>query len=215
MNPVHKNSKIMLESSKKLFLNTNSHESKAECSQKRYLCEFDKNSCRFVQKMFFQKSLLSLFLAIGFFATLFLFIPDAQAAQIKTIQQGNVYFDYDDITQVVGISTVDQGKSIILLYVNRDSGGTDISGYTQFTATFESDNTVVISRDAAGTTAGCGATVCFYVVEFTEGVSVQRGVTAFQTGAVTNPKYTTKNITLNTQLTDYSNAIAIPMARAP
>ncbi|MCX5694713.1 MAG: hypothetical protein NT014_06320, partial [Candidatus Omnitrophica bacterium] len=54
----------------------------------------------------------------------------------------------------------------------------------------------------------------YVVVEFASGVNVQRGISAFSPGAVTNPAYTQKTITLTSDLADNYQAFAIVQARA-
>jgi DNA-binding beta-propeller fold protein YncE len=143
------------------------------------------------------------------------FLPlDASAVQVKKIQRGNVYFDLDDTSIPVAIDSVDQTKSIILLYVNADSitGSSDTSASENmlFSALFESNNSIVVER--AGATYG--ATVTYYVVEFADGVTVQRGISSFLYGSYNNPNYRIKDVTLPQSLDNFQNAFAIVQTRS-
>ncbi|MCX5708998.1 MAG: hypothetical protein NTY14_08560, partial [Candidatus Omnitrophica bacterium] len=136
--------------------------------------------------------------------------PDALAVQVKRVQTGEVYFDSDDISQNVKVSAVDQTKTFILLYPYMDVSTTNNSQNTLYTADFESNSSIVVSRD--GGTVAC--TVRYYVVEFVDGVNVQRGISSFAAGSYTNPDYTTKDITLTNSLTNYQNAFVIVQGRS-
>ncbi|MCM8789688.1 MAG: hypothetical protein NC916_01515, partial [Candidatus Omnitrophica bacterium] len=141
----------------------------------------------------------------------FLFTCDAYAVQIKRVQTGEIYFDADDITQVAEVESVDPSKTLVLLYVNADS--TTTNNYAQctlFTADFGSNTELVISRDGSS----FGVTVRYYLIEFADGVKVLRGITSFAAGSYTNPKYTTKTISLSPSLDDYTKAFPVVQVRA-
>ena len=135
----------------------------------------------------FRHSIRLLALALAAFVWVALFCaPDAQAVQVKKIQRGNVYFDVDDTSLPVAIDSVDQTKTLILLYVNADlTGATDTTASQSvlFSALFEANNSIVIDR--AG--ASYGVTVTYHVVEFADGVTVQRGSALFFTVHITTP----------------------------
>jgi hypothetical protein len=145
---------------------------------------------------------------------LLLFAPPALtpalAVQIKNVQSGEVFFDANDITQNFRVAAVNQNKTLILLYPNVDNDVNNYTGNAMFTADFESDTGVVVSRDYASVQAW----VKWYVVEFADGVTVQRGISSFAPGSYTNPDYTQKVITLPNSLTDYHNAFVIVQERA-
>lgn len=149
-------------------------------------------------------------LLIGVLSFLSLFCSDAQAVQIKRVQTGEVYFDADDISQVVTVQAVDQSKTIVLLNINSDVTTANAAQNTLFSALFGSNTDLMISRDGAS----YGVTVRYYVIEFAYGVTVQRGVSSFAPGSYTNPAYTTKDITLTSSLTDYTKAFAISQVRS-
>jgi len=62
--------------------------------------------------------------------------PDASAVQVKRVQAGDVYFDIDDMTTSVPIKTVNQSKSLILVYANTDVNASNYIYNTIFTGTF-------------------------------------------------------------------------------
>ncbi|MBI5124307.1 MAG: hypothetical protein HZA72_02695, partial [Candidatus Omnitrophica bacterium] len=108
-------------------------------------------------------------IVLGVFLASSLFAPPSFAAQIKRVQTGDVYFDTDDTAATVSFDAVSQTKTLVFLYPNADSNTAELLRNTLFTAQFESDTALVISR-AAGS-AGC--TVRYYLVEFSEGATVQ------------------------------------------
>ncbi|MFA5146887.1 MAG: hypothetical protein WC515_05925, partial [Candidatus Omnitrophota bacterium] len=118
--------------------------------------------------------------------------PPASAAQIKRVQTGDVYFDIDDTSAIVSFDAVDQTKTLVFLYPDADYTTVHLLRNTLFTSQFESDSSLVISR-AAGS---AGATVRYYLIEFSEGVTVQRGLSSFLAGVITNDKYRIKDIAL-------------------
>jgi hypothetical protein len=164
--------------------------------------------------MWRKNKLIKLFLnpacVISVAAFVFLSVSDAQAVQIKRVQTGEVYFDADDISQVVTIQAVDQSKTIVLLNINSDVTTSNATQNTLFSALFGSNTDLMISRDGAS----YGVTVRYYVIEFAYGVTVQRGVSSFAPGSYTNPAYTTKDITLTSSLNDYTRAFAISQVRS-
>ena len=131
----------------------------------------------------------------------------AEAVQIKRIQTGSIYFDLDDITQTVEIQQVDQTKTVVMLYQESDATATNTSGSTSMTQAvlfryqFESDTSLIISRDGANTTILYGSYVKYYIMEFEDGVFVQRGISSFIAGSASNPLYTTKYVGLPTAVT--------------
>ena len=149
-----------------------------------------------------------------FAAGLSLFIPPVEAVQIARVQTGSVYFDADDISIPVGIQTVDQTKTLVILYTNADVTANTNDQSILFSAQFEADNSIVISRDGAN----YSVTVTYYIIEFADGVNVQRGISSFLPGVYTNTNYRIKDIDINT-ITGYvspsqPNAFAIVQVRA-
>ncbi|MCX5693109.1 MAG: hypothetical protein NTX47_05445, partial [Candidatus Omnitrophica bacterium] len=140
----------------------------------------------------------------------FLLTADAHAVQVKRVQTGEVYFDTDDIAQVSEILSVDQSKALVLLYVSSDVTALNATQNVLFSAQFSSNTELVISRDGAT----YGATVRYYVVEFTSGAKVSRGISSFASGSYTNAKYTTKDVSLAPSLDDYTKAVAVVQARS-
>jgi len=157
---------------------------------------------------------IKIILSLAFITTLalgmFLFSSDAEAVQIKQVQTGEVYFDADDISMPVTIAKVSQTKSIVLLYINSDTTGTAASQNILYTAQFGSDTDLIISRDGAT----YGGIVRFYVIEFVDGVTVQRGLSSFAAGNPSQSKYTSKDIELTTALGDYTHAVPIIQVRS-
>ncbi len=135
-------------------------------------------------------------LGIGLVAGLGLtFVTDAGAVQIKTVQTGTATFDLDDTVAIVtlGTAVTDQAKTMVLLYprnANSTGNGNRDQNYL-FTATFESNSTILLERAGANGTAGAWARLTWYVVEFTDGINVQRGISSF-----TDTSPVTKTITL-------------------
>ncbi len=116
--------------------------------------------------------------------------PLAEAVQIKRIQSGIANFDTDDVVQAINLTyPVDQSKSIILLSTEADSISQQRDQNWFFVAQFEDNNTIDIER-GGGTS---GASVSWQVIEFVDGVSVQRGISSLQP-------------------TDLNKTITIPMA---
>ncbi|MDD5130327.1 MAG: hypothetical protein PHS66_04695, partial [Candidatus Omnitrophica bacterium] len=157
----------------------------------------------------FIKNFRKIHLVLALVSILFL-VSQAQAAQVKRSQIGSVYFDTDDISQVVDIQSVNQSKTMVLLYPSPAANTSNYVGNVLFTAVFESDSKLIISRDYANVASN----VTYVVVEFASGVNVQRGISAFSPGAVTNPAYTQKTITLTSDMADDYQAFAIVQARA-
>ena len=129
------------------------------------------------------------------------------SVQIKNVQTGEVYFDNDDISYSSTITAVDQTKSIILLY-NAMDADVNATQNVSFTANFEANNSVIIQRDGA-TQAG---TVRYYVIEFADGVYVQRGMSSFAPGAPSNSDYITKQVSL-TNAAEPANSFVLIQSR--
>ncbi|MFA6384701.1 MAG: hypothetical protein WCY10_04955, partial [Candidatus Omnitrophota bacterium] len=147
------------------------------------------------------------FLVLGFLSGIFFSPPDASAVQIKRMQQGDSYFDTDDMTVSVPIKDVVQSKAFILLYVNTDTVSGTLCN-SLFSATFEADNSLIISRDYY---VGA-ASVRYYIVEFEDGVFIQRGSSSLPYGPEANPACTTKNVSLPVSV-DVSKSVAIVNTR--
>jgi hypothetical protein len=140
----------------------------------------------------------------------FFFASAAQAVQVKRVQSGEVYFDIDDIAQVVKLKVdVDPTKAFVLLYSNVDYPGATAVQNTLISADFGSPSELIIARDAAS----YSVTVRYYVVEFTDGVNVLRGISSFASGSYSNPQYTTKTISLPSTLNSANDAFPIVQAR--
>ncbi len=121
-------------------------------------------------------------------------VPDASAVQIKRVQTGDVYFDADDMSATIPCQQVDQTKTLILLYVEMESGVSANTGNMLFTSMFETDSSFVVNRDYA-TTGAC--TLRWYLVEFEDGVYIQRGISSFIYGTTyNNSAYRIKEVTL-------------------
>jgi hypothetical protein len=144
----------------------------------------------------------------SFLAGLLFAPPDAHAVQIKRVQSGDVYFDVDDMTTSVPIKAVTQNKSIILLYSNVDTNTSNFIYNSIFTGTFESDTSLIISRDYGNASAN----VRFYVLEFEDGVFVQRGASSLAYGPTSNPSCIIKDVTLPTSV-DATKSIALVNTR--
>ena len=135
-------------------------------------------------------------MVFGLFLSLFFALPEASAVQIKKVQTGDVYFDTDDISQTVPIQAVDQTKTLILVYPNVDYNTSNYIYNSLFTVQFEADNSIVLNRDGANT----GAYVRYYIIEFTDGVFVQRGISSFIYGNYNNTAYRIKEVILPTSI---------------
>ncbi|MCX5694714.1 MAG: hypothetical protein NT014_06325 [Candidatus Omnitrophica bacterium] len=72
----------------------------------------------------FIKKFRKLPLALSLVVMLFL-VNNAQAAQVKRSQMGSVYFGSDDISQVIDIQSVNQSKTMVLLYPSPASNTTN------------------------------------------------------------------------------------------
>ncbi|TBR20045.1 hypothetical protein EPO66_00330, partial [bacterium] len=146
-------------------------------------------------------------ISFGFlFSLLFLlFMPHAQAVQIKSIQRGVVNFDTWDISQSVNITPVDMSKTIVLLQ-NTPGNSTNDQNFF-YTTQFESSSTIQINR-AGAATSNASAAVAWQVIEFTDGVRVQRGISSIGQGI------TQKKIILASD-TDFTKAIPIIQTQAP
>src|SRR3989338_5593890 len=140
--------------------------------------------------------------------TLVLLTADAHAVQIKRIQRGLVNFDTDDVVQTATLTyAVDQSKSIILLTNTFDISGNTREQNTFFTGQFESNETIAIDRAGGNSPAG----VLWEVIEFEDGVRVQRGISSMQSTGSANK---IKNITLPTTPIDTTKAVPIIQTRA-
>ena len=162
---------------------------------------------------FFNKTVFISLLFLGLFCW---FLPRGECyqnsngkVQIKGVQSGEVRFDYNDISQTVELTAVDDTKSIVLLYPYTDQTATNNSQNSLFVADFESHTSLVISRD--GGSVAC--TVRYYVIEFLQGVSVQRGISSFAPGSYTNPDYISKSITLGTSV-DSARAMVLVQTKS-
>ncbi len=115
------------------------------------------------------------FLLIGLLVLFMLgaLTPDAEAVQVKRVQRGIANFDTDDVAALASLTySVDQTKSIILLNVSGDSVSNNDQNWF-YTADF-ADNTS-ISIDRAG--GNSPSSVVWQVIEFADGVTIQRGIT--------------------------------------
>ncbi|MFA6216169.1 MAG: hypothetical protein WDL87_00745 [Candidatus Omnitrophota bacterium] len=151
-----------------------------------------------------------LFLLAAVCAGIFFSPPDASAVQVKRVQFGDAYFDLDDMTCSVPIDAVNQSKSIILVFPNTDVDVTPVNDLENslFTGTFESDTGLIISRDFGSVSSNAR----YYVIEFEDGVFVQRGTSSLVVGPISNPSCTTKNVTLPTSV-DSTKSIALVNVR--
>ena len=122
-----------------------------------------------------------------------LWSPTAEAVQIKRVQRGVANFDLDDVVQAIPLAySVNQAKSVILLtQTGRSNVDRDQNYY--FTAQFEDNDTIALDR-AGGTTS---ASVLWQVIEFEDGVSVQRGISSMP---ATGATYLVKSISIPTSL---------------
>ncbi|MEI6631301.1 MAG: TRAM domain-containing protein [bacterium] len=127
------------------------------------------------------------------FAGVFLLASTVQAVQIKRIQKGDIYLDVDDMSATASILPVDQSKTLILIYPNTGVNNIDLIYNNLYTVLFESDSSIVISRDFA---TSVDVTITYYVIEFTDGVNVQRGISSFIYGVYQNPDYRIKDVAL-------------------
>ncbi|MCM8812302.1 MAG: hypothetical protein NC924_00005, partial [Candidatus Omnitrophica bacterium] len=125
-----------------------------------------------------------------------LWCPPAQAVQLKRVQTGDVYFDIDDATVSVPINQLDQTKSLIFVYPNVDTNTSNFIHNSLFSGIFESDTSLIISRDYGNASAN----VRFYILEFEDGVFVQRGFSSMVYGPTTNTSCTTKDVVLPTSV---------------
>ncbi|MFA5157430.1 MAG: hypothetical protein WC532_08645, partial [Candidatus Omnitrophota bacterium] len=145
------------------------------------------------RKRFLRRFLPALFLCA---AGLFFFTSSAEAVQIKKIQKGDIFLDADDMSATAAIQKVNQNNTMILIFPNADVNTTNRLFNVLFTALFESDTTLVVSRDYASV----AVTVTYYVIEFADGVNVQRGISSFIYGAYANPAYRIKDVILPTSV---------------
>ena len=135
-----------------------------------------------------KKRKVDYYLGKGFKARLFFgavllaliaFVPDAWAVQIKNVQRGKANFDNWDVSVSVNITAVDMSKTIILLY---PTGGNQTNDqHYFFTAQFESNSMFQINRAGAAGSSGTSAAsagVIWEVIEFVDGVNVQRGISS-------------------------------------
>jgi len=126
------------------------------------------------------------------------FVSSVQAVQIKRVQNGKTNFDYDDMALSVPLTySVNQDKSLLLITASVDSNTND--QYCFFTAQFESDTSIQFNR--AG--ASAPATIFWQVIEFSDGVNIQRGISSIPPGNGTSPY--AKDITINS-LTTYDQS---------
>ncbi|MCQ9204771.1 MAG: hypothetical protein NG737_00435, partial [Omnitrophica bacterium] len=96
------------------------------------------------------------------------FLPKAQAVQVKKVQSGIVEFSAEDIARIVSIREVDTSKTIILISVETASTH-DYGSF--FVPDFYDSKTIYVSRSKKEKPAKIGWTI----IEFDEGVFVQRG----------------------------------------
>ncbi|HBG64843.1 MAG TPA: hypothetical protein DDX16_11540, partial [Candidatus Omnitrophica bacterium] len=137
---------------------------------------------------------LTLGMAGAFFAS------SSYAVQIKRVQSGAANYDTDDVVYSAALQyPVNQSKSVILLYPTGDTTNTRDQNWF-FTGQFEDDSTIAIDR-GGGTSP---ASVLWQVIEFEDGVRVQRGITSMTSTTKT------KNITLPVTL-DGSGEKAVPI----
>ena len=123
-------------------------------------------------------------------------IGNAEAVQIKKVYRGTVNFDTTDIVQSVDLgAAVDTTKSLILITNTAATNTADQNDF--YTTQFEDPSTITINRN--GTVYGG---VSWEVIEFNDGVNVQRGISSMQAGVLT------KTIDLPTSITS-SKAIPI------
>ncbi|MDD5255229.1 MAG: hypothetical protein PHR11_04155, partial [Candidatus Omnitrophica bacterium] len=155
--------------------------------------------------------IISLLATLFVLAGLFLFVRQepAQAVQVKKVQTGEIYVDANDISATVTIEPVDQTKTLIFLFVDPDYNTANYIRNQLFTAQFESDNSLVIDRAAASV----GAYVRYYLVEFVDGVKVQRGISSFVPGVYNNPSYRIKDVSIPVPV-DYNNSFATVLLRS-
>ncbi|MBI3322570.1 MAG: hypothetical protein HYZ94_02700 [Candidatus Omnitrophica bacterium] len=104
-------------------------------------------------------------------------LPEAAAAQIKRVQKGMVSFDANDLNKVATLTyAVDQTKSLVLIAVKEafvtTTGDRDQNHF--ITAQFEDNSTLSFDK-GNGTQA---TDVFWHVVEFEDGVKVQRGISS-------------------------------------
>ncbi|MFH0985985.1 MAG: hypothetical protein V1882_10730, partial [Candidatus Omnitrophota bacterium] len=123
-------------------------------------------------------------LGLGIVLAFLAAIPDAEAVQIKRVIQGSEAFLADDVSNSVTLGLgvgdyVDTSKAFI--YITSSVAGTTADQNMFFYAYFEDGQNINITR-ATGTVV---ATVTWYVVEFVDGVSVQRGLTSLAKGDLT------------------------------
>jgi len=118
----------------------------------------------------------------------------AHAAQIKRVMRGVVSFDLDDVVQSAALPyDVVLSKSIALVRPMGDTTNARDQNWF-FTAQFEDTNTLAVDR-GGGTSP---ASVLWQVIEFEDGVTVQRGITSMQATGASN---LVKNISLPSTLT--------------
>ncbi len=116
---------------------------------------------------------------LTFAACVFLLCPRAEAVQIKKVLSGIVNFDTTDAIMSTDIGdTVDISKSIILINNSVYTNTADQNLW--FVAQFEDNRTICVQR--AGATVA--ASVSWQVVEFTDGVKIQRGISSMQIGTL-------------------------------
>ncbi|MDD5477084.1 MAG: hypothetical protein PHG87_02590, partial [Candidatus Omnitrophica bacterium] len=151
------------------------------------------------------RRVLKTLVLFGFLFSFLCFISHAEAAQIKRVQSGVVNFDTWDISASVNITPVDMSKTIILLQ-NTPGNSTNDQNFF-FTAQFESSSTIQINRAGAAVT-NASAAVAWQVIEFSDGVRVQRGISSIGQGIIQ------KKIILASD-TDFTKAVPIIQTQAP
>jgi hypothetical protein len=94
--------------------------------------------------------------------------PSAASATLKGVQSGSVTMS--TASKSVSITAVDTTQSFVVCY--GDSGGLSYKPTALATCELNAGNTLTVTTSAADATL----TVSWYVVEFTNGVTVQRGL---------------------------------------
>ncbi|MBI4355439.1 MAG: hypothetical protein HY597_03170 [Candidatus Omnitrophica bacterium] len=115
-------------------------------------------------------------MSIGLLGALWVAVPDASAVQVKAVYRGTMNFDADDIVLTATLpSAVDVSKSIVLVSINMSVTNNARDQNPLFIASFEDGTTVSVTRGGANQTA----TASWQVIEFADGVFVQRGMSSF------------------------------------
>ncbi|MFH1799909.1 MAG: hypothetical protein ABH891_03530, partial [Candidatus Omnitrophota bacterium] len=118
-------------------------------------------------------------MGLGFVLAFLVAAPEAEAVQIKRVIQGTESFLGDDVSNSVSLGLgagdyVDTSKAFI--YITSSSPTATQDQYIFFYAYFEDGQNINITRGTSTTTT---SNVAWYVVEFVDGVSVQRGLTSW------------------------------------